>query len=567
MMLRPFVAPELEEAILARRRQIRCGSNDAAMDNDRQDHQHDSFSATSNGHGGSVTRSSRSHGDGTGSAAMAKRRAREASIHNAVMALSSAVHELDSLGSGSQAAPVGVFDFLRGAKGGVRLTLEEFGPAPDQEFSASDLASTPLSATLRLKRKQQQLKGAASCLRARTEVLATQTAANQASSRMVQGVAKHWRMVIPSLGAGGRLLSASTDALAVDCSLASAGGAAAAAWNLVPLEVCPLSGAVSCAPRLAVEQCLLVLKLEDSSGAASRVSMEECSVVAALGPSLQNHIGVKLGGASPSSSSSLEASLAEVQASTLSRELMFAMRTEALAASDSRWLPKGGTNPSPLSVLAVSESTISVELSKGVTLTAQLCAPATAARATSSNGLAAKLLRRSVQLLLDSWRDSDQQTGSDSKPVPVGQESKKPVANKRVKKTASGADFAVVKTDRLGSVHKEKEKSLPSARVVPLLATLAESSRHARLLASLHQASSTLSQDGWTIEEVGASHWADVRSKHRLSSPDGRALFVTVNGATGCLDLDVSGWAPDWAHHLTISMGVGECMEFCQKLL
>ena len=500
---------------------------------------------------------------------MAKRRAREAAIHNAVVALSSAVHELDSLGSGSVAAPVGVFDFLRGSKGGVRLALEEFGPAPDQEFGASDLASSSLSPTLRLKRKQQQLKRASSCLRTRTEALAAQTAANQASSRLVQGVSKHWRVVVPSLGAGGRLLSASTDALAVDCSLASAGGAATAAWNLVPLEVCPLSGAVSCAPRLAVEQCLLVLSLEDTSAAASGAAVEACSVVAALGPSLQQDISGSLDGAPPpstSSSSTLESSLSEVRAATLSRELMFAMRNEALAASDSRWLPKGGTSPTQLSVLAVSESTVSVEVAKGLILTAQLCAPAVAARATSSNGLAAKLLRRSVQLLLDSWSETnDQQGGSEAKSAPVGQGTKKPEA-KRAKKTATGADFAVVKADRQGNLQKEKEKSQPALQVVPLLATLAESSRHALLMKSLYQ-SSILRKHNWLIEEVGASHWAAVRSKHRLRSPCGRVLFVTVDGATGCLDLDVSGWMADWAHRLPISMGVNECSEYCHDLL
>jgi hypothetical protein len=556
---RLFLVPELEELIVARRLQIRSGLTSAALDDDDDDGRHGSSSSSSTGQSTSHAKSSNGRSDGVGGAATARRQAREAALHAAVAALSSAVHELDSLGSGNEAAPTGVFDFLREAKGDARLALEEFGPAADPGTSSS----ARLSLALRLKRKRQQLTSAAACLRTAADALAAHAAANRATARQMFAVAKHWRVVAPALGTGGRLLCAATGALAVDCSLASAGGAPAAAWNTVPLRVCPLSGELSCAPRLAVEQCLLVLRLEYST-AGPRA--EECGVAAALGPSLRTDAALESSLECKPLSASLEASLAAVQVATLSRELMAAMRAEALAVPDPRWLPRAGTS-TQLSVLAVSESAVSVEVARGVTLTAQLCSPAAAARATASDSLAATLLRRSVELLVASWGEGQVADPKvRSRAALAGQEPK--ATAKRVKKTATGADFAVVKADRQGAL-LDKEKPFPAVRVA-LLSALAASARHALLLQSL-QAALGNAACGWAVDAVGEAHWAAARSRHRLrcchGTAHGQALFVTVNGATGCLDLDASAWEVGWASRLPVSMGVGECVEFCRHLL
>jgi len=565
---------DVRAQIFARRRQIRCGVDELK---DGADGDSESASTASSGVAVSslstAAAAAAAAADSTTEAAPL-RHLRAAAVRRAIDAVNAALQEVEALSrsdtSTAKAAtallgPPGALDLLFVPPACTRLVLAETTARPPAagQAAASPLTSTALSTALRLKRKRQQLAAASGVLRSSAELLAAAAAAQQRTAADLSELRRSWR--VETLAAG-RLLT-SADALAVDCSLATAG---APPRDLrVGLSGVRGGGLFAAAPHLQ-QVAPLVLSVADQSGAAAGHWMSLCTLADALGPSLR---GGTLAASGP---------LAAVHDGAVGRELLAELRACALASPNRRWL--AGAGGTALSVRSVGASSVEVEVRPGTCLRVEVLTegPSATAAATSTtadaadaagaadaaatagagvsggphdSSLARLLLCCALDLLLSKWQ----------RPLQHPSEAPKPQPNAPPSRFGAGLDsYAKTNSEIFGT--KKKRRVPPGSTVggsgasaaaagAPdkagprsgagsgdVLAALVAAARHALLARDVEAALRRHLRRGGRLEgPLGAPHWAPAESRFLVRGAVGWCLPLTIDGARNVLVADMAG--------------------------
>jgi hypothetical protein len=291
----PSLCPAMTAALMQiRRRQLR-GEKDSNEDNE----DNASTSYLSSGTLSTLRTSMsmmKSDVGGKDGQLSAERVEQQLAVEKAIMNISAALYEIDSLSNADAAAhdsnsnstsnannknnnaavKSGFFDLLKRRNGSQLSLLPISDPKMSNRMKGSFVSSSTsstsssntttmessreeqvLNSSFRLKRKRQQLTSASSILKSAHDRLSRSVAAHQKTSEQLLVMKKAWRIIVKNFN-GGRLIN-NNDTFAVDCGLGESEKPSINPLSSVELSIHPLSGNINMVPHLKVYELELTL--------------------------------------------------------------------------------------------------------------------------------------------------------------------------------------------------------------------------------------------------------------------------------------------------------------------